>query len=79
MKATLHMGYSCRLILDVEDAVEVLKRINEAQVYETEYRSGQGELLYIGGKSPDITLKLISDEEYAVGRMRGEKRDENPF
>ena len=62
--------------MPLDDAIKIMHHLTEAEVYETDYdRDLKMDLSYIGqaGQTMDITLNLLSDDDYAVAKMRGQK------
>ena len=73
MKAIFKWGYD-ELIMPFEDAVVLIRTLENAEFTEDTWDSELKEhVRFIGGKSPKFKLELLSDDEYAVAKMRGAK------
>lgn len=72
--AVLTVGYR-KLVLPVEDAMAVLMMLKHAEVLETTYTSVQGEIVYIGGKLPEISIAFLDKTRYIEGIINGPKTD----
>lgn len=74
MKALIELGYD-KYIMPFEDAVVLIRTLENVERIESEYISGQGQVYYIktDGRPMNATLQCISDDEYAVIKMRGPK------
>ena len=62
--------------MPLDDGIRVMQQLSEAEVYDTEYdKDTKMDLSYIGhaGQVMDIQLNLLSDDDYAVAKMRGNK------
>ena len=73
MKAVISFGYK-RFVVPLDDGLKMMQLLHEAEVYDTAYED-QGQVSYIGnaGHTMDIALNLLSDDDYAVAKMRGQK------
>lgn len=82
MKGIIKVGYR-KFVMPLDDAIEVMRALSNAEVYDTEYHKElKLDLSYIGnaGQMMDISLNLLSDDDYAVAKMRGQKpTDTNQF
>ena len=82
MKGIIKVGYR-RFVMPLDDAIGVIQMLSNAEVYDTEYhKESKQDLSYIGhaGHMMDISLNLLSDDDYAVAKMRGQKpTDTNQF
>ena len=82
MKGIIKVGYR-KFVMPLDDAVQVIKALSNAEVYDTEYHKElKLDLSYTGnaGQMMDISLNLLSDDDYAVAKMRGQKpSDTNQF
>ena len=75
MKGIIKVGYR-KFVMPLDDAVQVIQALSNAEVYDTEYHKElKLDLSYIGnaGQMMDISLNLLSDDDYAVAKMRGPK------
>lgn len=82
MKAIVKFGYM-KYVMPLDDGIQLIKTLSKCEVFDTEYdRELKMDLSYIGraGQPMDITLNLLSDDDYAVAKMRGQKPTEKvPF
>ena len=75
MKAVVKFGYK-KFVMPLDDGIKLMHLLSEAETYDTDYdRELKMDLSYIGqaGQTMDITLNLLSDDDYAVAKMRGQK------
>ena len=72
MKALVDISY-CKMIMDLEDVCVLIRTLEKAEVYETDYVSGQGAVIYLTHKAPDVSIAMLTDDDYAVAKMRGPK------
>lgn len=81
MKAMVKVGWDY-YIMDLDDAVVLIRTMGKMVPIESEYVSGEGSRWYIKetNTTPKISLECWSDEEYAVMKMRGKKPESTvPF
>ena len=71
MKALVKLGYGVDWIMPFEDAVVLVRTLEHAEGYAKKYDNG-GEQLYVTPNTVRIGLECITDEQYAVAKMRGE-------
>ena len=72
MKAKVMLGYA-HMIMSLEDATVLIRTLENVELYETDYVSGQGSVLYLKPGAPQIEVSLLTDDDYAVAKMRGPK------
>lgn len=74
MKALVKLGYGAQFLLPFEDAVVLIRTLEKAEGYKKHYDAGR-ENLYIFPNQTEITLECLTDDQYAVAKMRGEVPD----
>lgn len=73
MKALVEIGYE-KYVMPFDDAVVLIRTLENMERVESTYISGQGTVLYIKlDGTPPISLTCMTDEQYAVMKMRGPK------
>jgi hypothetical protein len=79
MKARVRIGYH-DYVMDLDDAVVLIKTYEKMIPLESEYVSGQGNVWYIkDAQEVAISLTPMTDDQFAVIKMRGKKSSEPPF
>lgn len=78
MKALVEIGYD-KYVMPFEDAVVLLRTMENMERLEADYISGQGQVYYIktDGRPMGAALQCLSDDDYAVIKMRGAKPESN--
>jgi len=71
MKAIIKFDWKS-VVVDINSAAAFLKSLEHAETYDTTHKDG-GTIHHVGGEPPSITIRLLSDEEYATGKVAGEK------
>lgn len=74
MKALVKLGYGAPFLLPFEDAVVLIRTLEKAEGYKKHYEHGK-EQLYVMPNQAEITLECLTDDQYAVAKMRGEVPD----
>ena len=73
MKAIVRFGYE-EFVLPLDDALVLFRTLEHAEKTEECWNSNTKEHeRYIGGKTPKLRVELLSDDDYAVAKMRGSK------
>lgn len=73
MKALVKFGYD-EFIMPLDDALVLFRTFENAELTEESWNSNtKSSDRYIGGKAPRLEVKLFSDDDYAVAKMRGPK------
>ena len=73
MKAIVKIGYD-DIIMPFDDAIVLIRTFENAEKTEDVWNSEtKVHDRYIGGSLPRIKLELITDDDYAVAKMRGLK------
>lgn len=79
MKARVRIGYH-DYVMDLDDAVVLIKTYEKMIPLESEYISGQGQVWYVkDAQDIDIQIIPMTDDQFAVIKMRGMKSSEPPF
>ena len=81
MKAMVKLGWD-HYVMELDDAVVLIRTMEKMISLESEYVSGEGTRWYVkdSNTAPKISLQCISDDEFAVIKMRGAKPEEKvPF
>lgn len=80
MKAHVKFGWDY-YIMDLDDAVVLIKTLGKMIPLESEYVSGEGSRWYIkeNNKPIEFDLRPMNDDEYAVIKMRGPKPSKPEF
>ena len=81
MKALVELGYN-KYVMPFEDAVVLLRTLENVEQLESEYISGQGQVYYIKdnvGLPLEAAVHCMTDDEYAVLKMRGPKPNKPEF
>lgn len=68
----LKFTYGCEVVLPLEEATAIMSLFSQAERYESDYKQGKTHY-YIGGPLPEISLSLLSSEEYFNTKLNGEK------
>lgn len=73
MKALVSLGYR-KYVMPFEDAVVLIRALENVESFETAYEPSVGQVLYIDNVKPlDVSMEMITDDQYAVAKMRGKK------
>lgn len=81
MKALVELGYN-KYVMPFEDAVVLLRTLENVEQLESEYVSGQGQVYYLRDKVGlplEAALQCLTEDEYAVIKMRGAKPSKPEF
>lgn len=81
MKALVRLGWD-HYIMDIDEAVVLIRTLEKMTPLESEYVSGEGNRWYVkaDGGIPKIGLECLTEDEVAVIKMRGNKPQEKvPF
>lgn len=79
MKANVKFGWQ-HYLMDLDDAVVLIKTLEKMIPLESEYVSGEGTVWYINDdQKTEVSLVPMNDDAVAVLKMRGKKSDQIPF
>lgn len=73
MKANVKFGWD-HYMMDIDDAVVLIKTLEKMTPLESEYKSGEGTIWYLNDMKPiEVSLVPMNDDAVAVIKMRGPK------
>jgi hypothetical protein len=76
VKALVKLGYGAQFLLPFDDAVVLIRTLEKAEGYKKHYDGGKEEL-YVLPNHVEITLDCLTDDQYAIAKMRGEVPEPN--
>ena len=70
--ATISLGYDMTLVLPIEDAMEIMRRLKKAERIRSKWNSAnQSSTNHLGGDMTNFQIQLMAASTYAETKMNG--------